>query len=197
MYNVIWRSVLMLWFNQESACPNAKVPCHHLNFDWSVKMPVANGWSKGDGVGSLELLWLGHRGRREESPWLKREILRCGEPCMPRAITIIRWRWPPLCLTSKQALYTGTRVNSLLVTAHSRGVIVGSWVSNKSGADTPYQVLKCHGWGLYKQLHFLGLGSSWEVSNKALPQKIPVVLSVFLPAGTKARDTEGHRSFWS
>jgi hypothetical protein len=26
------------------------------------------------------------------------------------------------------------------------------------------------------------------VSNKALPQKIPVVLSVFLPAETKARD---------
>jgi hypothetical protein len=36
----------------------------------------------------------------------------------PRAITIIRWRWPPLCLTSKQALYAGARVNSSLVTAH-------------------------------------------------------------------------------
>ena len=35
---------------------------------------------------------------------------------VPRAIAIIRWRWPPLCLTSKQALYTGARVNLLLVT---------------------------------------------------------------------------------
>jgi hypothetical protein len=33
---------------------------------------------------------------------------------VPQAI--IRWRWPPLCLTSKQALYAGERVNSLLVT---------------------------------------------------------------------------------
>ena len=111
---------------------------------------------------------------------------RCGEPWVPWAIAIIRWRWPLLCLTSKQALYAGARVNSLLVTAHSRGIIVGWWASNKSGADTPYQVLKHHGWGLYKWLHFLGSGSSWEVSNKALLQKIPVVLSVFLPAGTKA-----------
>jgi hypothetical protein len=54
-----------------------------------------------------------------------------GEPCckqsracrqqllwraVPWAIAIIRWHWPPLCLTSKQALYTGVRVNSLLVT---------------------------------------------------------------------------------
>ena len=41
---------------------------------------------------------------------------RCGELCVQRAIAIIRWRWPPLCLTSKQALYAGARVNSLLVT---------------------------------------------------------------------------------
>ena len=34
----------------------------------------------------------------------------------PRAIAIIRWCWPPLCLTSKQALYAGVRVNSLLFT---------------------------------------------------------------------------------
>ena len=39
---------------------------------------------------------------------------------MLRAIAIIRWRWPPLCLTSKQALYAGARVNSRLVTAHLR-----------------------------------------------------------------------------
>jgi hypothetical protein len=107
----------------------------------------------------------------------------CGELCVPQAIAIIRWRWPLLCLTSKQALYAGARMNSLLVTAHSCGIIVGWWASNKSGADTPYQVLKRHGWGLYKP--FSGV-SSWEVSNKALPQKIPVVLSVFLLAGTKA-----------
>jgi hypothetical protein len=52
----------------------------------------------------------------------------CGELCLEqsraasnrqlRAIAIIRWRWPPLCLTSKQALYEGVRVNSLLVTPH-------------------------------------------------------------------------------
>jgi hypothetical protein len=33
-----------------------------------------------------------------------------------QAIAIIRWHWPPLCLTSKQALYAGARVNLLLVT---------------------------------------------------------------------------------
>jgi hypothetical protein len=47
---------------------------------------------------------------------------RCGEQCReyrePRAIAIIRWRLPPLCLTSKQALYAGARVNSRLVTPH-------------------------------------------------------------------------------
>jgi hypothetical protein len=40
----------------------------------------------------------------------------CMWRAMPRAIAIIRWRWPLLCLTSKQALYAGARVNSLLVT---------------------------------------------------------------------------------
>lgn len=50
-----------------------------------------------------------------------------------------------------------------------------------SGAETS----RC---GLYKQRHFPGSGSSWEVSNKAWPQKIPVILSVFLPEGTKAWD---------
>ena len=39
---------------------------------------------------------------------------------VPLAIAIIRWRWPLLCLTSKQALYAGARVNSCLVTAHLR-----------------------------------------------------------------------------
>jgi hypothetical protein len=47
-----------------------------------------------------------------------REQLRATSNCEPRAIAIIRWRWPPLCLTSKQALYAGARVNSRLVTAH-------------------------------------------------------------------------------
>jgi hypothetical protein len=62
----------------------------------------------------------------EQSLWRARAVSnRCGEQCVQRAIAIIRWPWPPLCLTSKQALYTGARVNSLLVTAHSRGIIVG------------------------------------------------------------------------
>jgi hypothetical protein len=37
---------------------------------------------------------------------------------VPRVIAIIRWRWLPLCLTSKQALCESARVNSCLVTAH-------------------------------------------------------------------------------
>jgi hypothetical protein len=31
-------------------------------FDWSIKMPAANGWAKGDVPGPLELLGLGCRG---------------------------------------------------------------------------------------------------------------------------------------
>jgi hypothetical protein len=108
----------------------------------------------------------------------------------PLAIAIIRWCWPLLCLTSKQALYTGARVNSLLVlpiSGSSNGVMGKQGIRSchtTSGAETSH----C---GLYKQCHFLGSGSSWEVSNKALLQKIPVVLSVFLPVGTKARAIRG------
>ena len=52
----------MLCFNRESACPNVKGP--QLVFDGSIKMPVANGWEKGDGAGPLDFLGLGHRGKR-------------------------------------------------------------------------------------------------------------------------------------
>jgi hypothetical protein len=44
--------------------------------------------------------------------------------------------------------------------------------------------------GPYKQSHFPGSGLPPEEAIKVLPQKIPVVLSEFLPAGTKARDTK-------
>jgi hypothetical protein len=45
--------------------------------------------------------------------------------------------------------------------------------------------------GLYKQRHFPGSGPSLlkKEAIKLLPQKILVVLSVFLPAGTKAWDS--------
>jgi hypothetical protein len=36
--------------------PNIEGPCPQLVFDQSIKMPAANGWAKGDGVGLLDLL---------------------------------------------------------------------------------------------------------------------------------------------
>ena len=47
-------------------CPNAKGPCPQLAFSRPIKMPVANGWAKGDGEELLELCGLGHREETEE-----------------------------------------------------------------------------------------------------------------------------------
>jgi hypothetical protein len=96
-------------------------------------------------------------------------VIWCGKlwRAAPWAIAIIRWRWLPLRLTSKQASCASARVNSRLVTAHlgsSNGVMGEQRIRSchaTSGAETSH----C---GLYKQCHFLGSGSSsWEVSNKA------------------------------
>ena len=35
-------------------CPNSEGPCPQLVFDQSIKMPVANGWAKGDRAGLLD-----------------------------------------------------------------------------------------------------------------------------------------------
>ena len=56
---------------------------------------------------------------------------------MPRAIAIIRWHGPPLWLTSKEALYEGARVNSLLVTP-----ILG--VKYSGDGQAMNQELSCH-----------------------------------------------------
>lgn len=37
--------VLLLGFNREPACPNAKGPCPQLVYDQSIKMPEVNGWA--------------------------------------------------------------------------------------------------------------------------------------------------------
>lgn len=50
--------------NRESTT-NAEGPCPQLVFDLSIKMPVANGWEKGDRAGPLELLRLRQREREE------------------------------------------------------------------------------------------------------------------------------------
>jgi hypothetical protein len=59
--NYCWGLILMLWFNRESACPNAESPCPQLVFHQSINMPAANGYGKGDGVGPLDLGRLRHR----------------------------------------------------------------------------------------------------------------------------------------
>ena len=51
----------------------------------------------------------------------------------------------------------------------------------------PHQVLKRHSVGYISSAIFRVRGVPYVEAIKALPQKIPVVLSVFLPAGTKAR----------
>jgi hypothetical protein len=55
-------------------------------------------------------------GKREKGKDRTRREMGVESQYVLRAIAIIRWRGPPLCLTSKQALYAGARVNSLLVT---------------------------------------------------------------------------------
>jgi hypothetical protein len=47
-------------------CTNTKGLCPHLVFDRSVKVPVANGWAKGHGVGPIELCGLGYREEKEK-----------------------------------------------------------------------------------------------------------------------------------
>jgi hypothetical protein len=64
-----WGLVLMLWFNQESVCPNAEGPCPQLVFDWSIKMLAVNGWAKGDGPGHLDLRGLGIEKWRQRIAW--------------------------------------------------------------------------------------------------------------------------------
>ena len=51
----------------------------------------------------------------------------------------------------------------------------------------PHQMLKRHAAGYISSAIFPVRGLPEKEAIKALPQKIPVVLSVFLPAGTKAR----------
>ena len=59
----------------------------------------------------------------------------------------------------------------------SRGVVMGEQRIRSCHATSGAETSRC---GLYKQRHFPGSWSSWEVSNKAWPQKIPVVASFLL-----------------
>ena len=61
----------MFGFNQKPVCPNIEDPCPQLVFGQSIKMPVANGWAKGDEVELLDFRGLGHRRekkRQKKSP---------------------------------------------------------------------------------------------------------------------------------
>ena len=54
----------------------SKGPCPQSVFDQAIKMPLANGWERGDRAGLLELLW-GRRWRIAMMQWEVEEIKSC------------------------------------------------------------------------------------------------------------------------
>jgi hypothetical protein len=81
-----WGLVLMLWFNWESACPNAEGPCSLFVFDWTVKMLATNAWAKRDRM--VLYIWAGYEleKRRQRIAVTQERRMRprsCGRESQP------------------------------------------------------------------------------------------------------------------